>query len=60
MAISSKKISGFRELTELSGDEYIMVAFNNRSYKVKTSLFTSDIIESIEQSIERGDGASSF
>ncbi len=59
MAISSKKISGFRELTELSGDEYIMVAFNNRSYKVKTSLFTSDIIESIEQSIERGDGASS-
>lgn len=57
MAISSKKISGFRELSELSGDEYLMVAFNNRSYKVKTSLFTSDIIESIEQSVVKGDEA---
>ena len=59
MAISSKKISGFRELTELSGDEYLMVAYNNRSYKVKTSLFTSDIIDSIEQEIHTGDGAQS-
>jgi len=59
MAISSKKISGFRELTKLNGEEYLMVAFNNRSYKVKTSLFTSDIIESIEQSVVKGDGASS-
>lgn len=59
MAISSKKISGFRELTELNGEEYLMVAFNNRSYKVKTSLFTSDIIESIEQDVKKGDGESS-
>ena len=57
MAINSKKISGFRELTELNGDEYLMVAFNNRSYKVKTSLFTSDIIESIEQDVKTGDEA---
>lgn len=59
MAISSKKISGFKELSNLSGDEYLMVALNNRSYKVKTSLFTSDIIESIEQDVKKGDGASS-
>lgn len=57
MAISSKKISGFRELQTLSGDEYLMVAFNNRSYKVKTSLFTSDIIRSIDQKIVTGDEA---
>lgn len=57
MAISSKKISGFRELQTLSGDEYLMVAFNNRSYKVKTSLFTSDIIKSLEQKIVDGDEA---
>ena len=57
MAISSKKISGFRELQTLSGDEYLMVAFNNRSYKVKTSLFTSDIIRSIDQKVVTGDEA---
>jgi len=59
MAISSRKISGLKELSNLSGEEYLMVAFNNRSYKVKTSLFTSDIIESIEQDVKTGDGASS-
>lgn len=59
MALSSRKISGFRELPTLTGDEYLMVAFNNHSYKVKTSLFTSDIIESINQKIVKGDGATS-
>ena len=50
MAISSRKISSFPERSSLNGDEYLMVAFDNRSYKVKTSLFTSDIIESIKKS----------
>ena len=59
MAINSKKISGFREITSLTGDEYLMVAYNNRSYKVKASLFTSDIIESIDQTVKTGDDASS-
>lgn len=59
MAISSRKISSFSEKTTLSGDEYLMVAFDNRSYKVKTSLFTSDIIESITQKVNRGDGVES-
>lgn len=56
MAISSRKISGFQERTALTGDEYLMVAFNNRSYKIKASLFTSDIIKSIDQKVVTGDG----
>lgn len=56
MAINSRKISGFRELTELDGDEFLMVASNNRSYKVRTSLFTSDTIKSIKQTVKTGDG----
>ena len=59
MAISSRKISSFAERTQLDGDEYLMVAFNNRSYKVKTSLFTNDMIDSITQQVATGDGASS-
>ena len=59
MAISSRKISSFAERTQLDGSEYLMVAFNNRSYKVKTSLFTSDMIDSITQQVARGDGESS-
>jgi len=59
MAINSKKISGFRELSKLDGDEYLMVAFNNRSYKVRTSLFTSDTIKSIKQTVKTGDGEAS-
>lgn len=59
MAISSRKISSFPERSSLNGDEYLMVAFDNRSYKVKTSLFTSDIIESITQKVNRGDGVES-
>ena len=54
MAISSRKISGLKELSNLSGEEYLMVAFNNRSYKVKTSLFTSDIIPVISKEIVLG------
>ena len=59
MAISSRKISSFPERNTLNGEEYLMVAFDNRSYKVKTSLFTSDIIESITQKVNRGDGVES-
>ena len=55
MAINTKKISGLQTLTTLTGDEYLMVAYNNRSYKVPTSLLTSDIIESITQTVVTGD-----
>lgn len=57
MAISSRKISSFKEKYDLTGDEYLMVAFDNVSYKIKTSLFTANIITDIQQKINRGDGA---
>lgn len=56
MAINTKKISGLDELTKLDGTEYLMVASNNKSYKIRTSLLTSDIIKSIEQTVVEGDG----
>jgi hypothetical protein len=31
MAINTRKISSLTELSEITGDEYIMVAKNNRS-----------------------------
>lgn len=56
MALSSRKISGLLEYKEaLTGDEFLMVAFNNRSYKIKTSVFTSDIINNISQQVVKGD-----
>jgi hypothetical protein len=57
MAVNTKKISSLSEKTSLDGDEYLMVVKNNRSYKAKSSLFTSDKIEEIKQTINKGDGA---
>lgn len=57
MAINTRKISGLTELSQIDGNEYIMLAKNNRSYKAKSSLFTSDKIESITQTEAKGDGA---
>ena len=57
MAINSRKISGLAELRTLTGDEYILVAYNNKSYKIKTSLFTSDMITDISQTDNQEDGA---
>lgn len=55
MALNTRKISGFQERNTINGDEYLMVAYNNRSYKIKASLFTSDIISDITQKINTGD-----
>lgn len=60
MAINTRKISSLTELSEITGDEYIMVAKNNRSYKAKAELFTSDKINSISQTIAKGDDAISY
>lgn len=60
MAINTRKISGLAELSSISGSEYIMLAKNNRSYKAKSSLFTSDKIDSITQTTAVGDGAISY
>lgn len=57
MAINSRKISGLNELRTLSGEEFLMVALNNKSYKIKTSLLTSDKIEQITQVLNPGDNA---
>lgn len=57
MAVNTKKISGLAELNKISGSEYLLVAKDNRSYKAKASLFTSDKIESITQNIAKGDEA---
>ena len=59
MALSSRKISTLQTRESLNGDEYLMVAFNNKSYKVRTSLFISDIISSIDQQVVKGDSAAS-
>ena len=34
MAIVSRKISSFPNLPKLSGEEFIMVAYNGKSYKI--------------------------
>lgn len=60
MAINTRKISGLAELSEITGSEYIMLAKNNRSYKAKAELFTSDKINSIEQTTAKGDDAISY
>ena len=57
MAVNSKKISSLNTLDSLTGEEFLMVAYNNRSYKIKTSLLTSDVIQSITQTMKTGDGA---
>ena len=59
MAINTRKISGLPELNELSGSEYLMVAKDGKSYKVKTNLLTADIIKDIKQTVVEGDGAES-
>lgn len=60
MAINTRKISSLTELNEITGNEYLMVAKNNRSYKAKTELFTSDKINSITQTTANGDDAISY
>lgn len=56
MAIISRKISSFPSLGELTGEEYVMVAYNGKSYKIPVSLLTGNSINSISQKINEGDG----
>ena len=59
MAINTRKISGLHELNSLTGNEYLMIANAGKSYKIRTSLLTSDIITKIEQDLVEGDEAES-
>lgn len=56
MAISARKISSFAELSSLSGNEYLMVSYNGKSYKIPTSLLISNTIRSIDQTTTKGNG----
>lgn len=57
MAIVSRKISAFPQLPTLSGDEFLMVAYKGKSYKVPVSMLTGNAIQSITQRRSDGDGA---
>ena len=56
MAVNGRKISSFSQLNSLTGDEYLMVAFKGKTYKIPTQLLIGNIIESITQTKKTGDG----
>lgn len=56
MAINGRKISSFNTLNELTGNEWLMVAYKNKTYKLPVSLLLGNKIESITQVRKSGDG----
>ena len=56
MAINGRKISSFTKLNDLTGDEYLMVAYKGKSYKIPTSLLLGNIITDISQTITDENG----
>lgn len=50
-----RKISQFPNLPSISGDEYMMVAYKGKSYKIPLSLITGNSIQSITQKITPND-----
>lgn len=57
MAINGRKISSFNTLNNLTGNEYLMVAYKNKTYKLPVSILLGNKIESITQVRNSGDGA---
>lgn len=57
MAINGRKISNFTSLNNLTGDEYLMVAYKGKSYKIPTSLLLGNIITDLNQERNNEDGA---
>ena len=57
MAINGRKISNFNTLNTLTGDEYLMVAYKGKSYKIPTELLIGNMIQDITQTRNDGDGA---
>jgi hypothetical protein len=57
MAINSRKISAFSQLSSISGEEYLLVAYKGKSYKIPTKLLTGNALQTINQKINSGDGA---
>lgn len=59
VTVNGRKISSFSTLSKLTGEEYLMVAYRGKSYKIPTELFIGNIISDISQEINDGDGADS-
>jgi len=57
MAVNGRKISSFNKLNELTGDEFLMVAYQGRSYKIPTSLLLGNMISELSQVTNDEDGA---
>ena len=57
MAVNGRKISSFNSLNTLTGDEYLMVAYKGKSYKIPTSLLLGNIITNLSQVQNSDDGA---
>lgn len=57
MAVNGRKISSFNQLGNLSGEEFLMVAYKGKSYKIPTQLLIGNIINSITQTKNSEDGA---
>ena len=57
MAVNGRKISSFNKLNDLTGDEYLMVAWKGKSYKIPTSLLLGNMITELSQVQNDGDGA---
>lgn len=56
MAIISRKITSFPQLSSLSGDEFLMVVYKGKSYKLPISSLMGNSITSLTQKINEGDG----
>lgn len=59
MALNTKKISQFPLREELNGEEYLMIASNGQTFRVKASVILGTLIKSIEQTLVEGDEAES-
>lgn len=57
MAINGKKISSLKSLSELTGEEYLLVSYKGKSYKIPTQFLIGNVLRSIDQVRNEGDGA---
>lgn len=57
MAISGKRISGLNNLSQLTGDEFLLVSYKGKSYKIPTSFLIGNVLTGITQTRNDGDGA---
>lgn len=57
MAIISRKITSFPVLNNITGDEFLMVAYKGKSYKMPISVLTGNAITAISQKEVTGDRA---